>query len=528
MHQLPEQNTGSNRNIISSIRVTTKIAYFLKGLFTGLFLPFLKEKGITPFTGRFFSKKFRYRVAAMIDICLIVVILVNGVEPAQRLMTPLLSSSNIHASLFDFSNPFEAYFSFAPGSSLQNLNMVDFGNLAYLSFFDAPILADGKLNRATDSYQTFLQTPDLAQKAHLNNTKMLLTLSQMNPQMIQDLLDNSDSQITLALEAYQEISQNGLDGVNIYLDPGQTNISNFRNKFSELVKLLAQTLHEKIPGSLIVVSIGNNPSKLSLFDLVALSQSADRIFITSSELAVPEFKNAKINAPVFGYKQADYLSDLSSAVSNFIKEVPVNKLALERAWYGNGDNYPLYIPNSTANFESLNQNTGLRLDQAMLNRLVAGVPTKAQPAARRNIPYIVKALEQEGILNNNVLAYALATIEHETDATFEPIDEIQGRRNALRLGYEGGAAYFGRGFIQLTHLRNYKLFGERIGLGDSLARNPNLASNPTIAAKILAAYFKDNDVSNRATRGDFISARWPVNPDRNAWHVAQLALKYDQ
>src|SRR5258708_40187417 len=108
------------------------------------------------------------------------------------------------------------------------------------------------------------------------------------------------------------------------------------------------------------------------------------------------------------------------------------------------------------------------MDAQTMDKLVAGVPDPAKAAARRNVPYIAKALEDEGILNSNVLAYALATVEHETASTFEPIDEFNGRKSARRLGYEGGTAYYGRRFVQLAHVRNYEMIVERIGLGEKL------------------------------------------------------------
>jgi putative chitinase len=94
------------------------------------------------------------------------------------------------------------------------------------------------------------------------------------------------------------------------------------------------------------------------------------------------------------------------------------------------------------------------------------------------------------------------------------------------LGYEGGTDYFGRGFIQLTHLRNYQRIGQRIGMGDQLVQNPELASKPEVAAKVLAAFFKDNNVANLASSGDFVDARDPVNPDYYAYAIAKMALKY--
>ncbi|HLY65020.1 MAG TPA: glycoside hydrolase family 19 protein, partial [Chloroflexota bacterium] len=121
---------------------------------------------------------------------------------------------------------------------------------------------------------------------------------------------------------------------------------------------------------------------------------------------------------------------------------------------------------------------------------------------------------------------ALATIEHETAFTFQPLAEIEGNMSARRLGYEGGMDYFGRGFIQLTHLRNYETMGRRIGIGDELVRHPELASDPQIAAKVLAAFFRDNNVAALAGSGQFVAARAPVNPDNSGWAIATLAAKY--
>jgi predicted chitinase len=161
-----------------------------------------------------------------------------------------------------------------------------------------------------------------------------------------------------------------------------------------------------------------------------------------------------------------------------------------------------------------------------INGLLAGVPDHAQAAVRKNLPLIAKALEKEGILDEKVLAYALATIEHETAGTFEPIEEIKGRRSARRLGYEGGTDYFGRGFIQLTHSRNYRKVGIRIGMGESLVKNPDLALDPAVSAKILAAFFADNGIATLARQGYFVDARRPINPDAQGYWIANLAYKY--
>jgi hypothetical protein len=139
---------------------------------------------------------------------------------------------------------------------------------------------------------------------------------------------------------------------------------------------------------------------------------------------------------------------------------------------------------------------------------------------------IAQALQNEGILTPEVLAYAMATIRHETAGTMKPIREYGGPQQAIKLGYSGGKNYYGRGYIQLTHDYNYKQIGERIGLGDELLKNPDLALNPEISAKILAAFFKDRGVATQAQSGNFIAARRPINPDNKGQSIAQNAYSY--
>ena len=65
--------------------------------------------------------------------------------------------------------------------------------------------------------------------------------------------------------------------------------------------------------------------------------------------------------------------------------------------------------------------------------------------------------------------------------------------NASDEGYK----YRGRGLVQLTGKDNYARYGKKIGLGDELVKNPDLANDPQIAAKLAAAYYADKKVDLR-------------------------------
>ena len=473
-----------------------------------------------------FSRKDRfYRLASIIDFVLIMVILAHGAKPVEQFFSPLISSGNKQLSLLFKNKLTSEVFSFAPGQS-GNLSKIDFAGLNYLAFFDAPLLASGDINTDSYGYSSYRQAnSDLFPVGRAYGTKILLTLSQLNNQTIESFLTDEAAKANAIESVAAEINDAKIDGVDLAFEYKGDN-SYLKSKFSDFVRDFTAQLHDKAPNSIVAVSIPDTQVNKSIFDMKSLSKGADKVFIIAASFPAPEVKNQIPSTPVYGQSNSDYWGRVSESINKFLSFVPSDKLVMERAWYGSGDNLPMYVP-SDKPVEPKNAQVYNGIDQQTLNNLVAEVPFEAQAAARANIPYIAKALAREGILNSNVLAYALATIEHETAGTFEPLEEYSGRISARRLGYEGGENYFGRGFIQLTHLRNYRLVGERIGMGDELVKHPEMASQPEVAARILAAFFADNNVSNLASAGNYIAARGPINPDRNGWAVANLAWKYE-
>ena len=142
------------------------------------------------------------------------------------------------------------------------------------------------------------------------------------------------------------------------------------------------------------------------------------------------------------------------------------------------------------------------------------------------LPEVLAGLEEKKILDKLTLIAAIATIGVETGG-FRTINEYGNAKYFTKM-YEGrkdlgntqpgdGARYHGRGFIQITGRANYRDYGQKIGLGSTLEKNPELALKPKIAAQILACYFLDRKVYQAARDGDWRKVRRLVNGGYNGW-----------
>jgi predicted chitinase len=142
---------------------------------------------------------------------------------------------------------------------------------------------------------------------------------------------------------------------------------------------------------------------------------------------------------------------------------------------------------------------------------------------RRYWPPLRTALVEEGLSDEASTIAALATIATEVP-DFAPVNEYGGpaqwrkyeSRADLGNTHPGdGVRYHGRGFIQLTGRANYRGYGRKLGV--PLEQNPNLALDPAVAARVLAAYMKDHGIAGLAARGDWQGVRRAVNGGLNGW-----------
>lgn len=149
-------------------------------------------------------------------------------------------------------------------------------------------------------------------------------------------------------------------------------------------------------------------------------------------------------------------------------------------------------------------------------------------AVRENWPRLVEQMGHCGINDRPTQIAMIGTVAIESASTFRPIHEFG--TPADWSGYEGGAAYAGRGFIQITHRSNYAKYGPKVAeLWNTspnqpdfdLVGDPDRALDPDISAAISALYFRDHGgdrlelIPKAARRGDWAEVRrlvWGANP----------------
>lgn len=162
---------------------------------------------------------------------------------------------------------------------------------------------------------------------------------------------------------------------------------------------------------------------------------------------------------------------------------------------------------------------------------VGEVPSGYDFSTREGTIEAIKAeCRRQGLGLPAQIAYVLGTTQHETAGTFRPVEEgfylgAKAREFQRTLRYW---PYFGRGFVQLTWLRNYRKYGKILGV--DLAGKPELALVPINALRILVDGFKTGAFTGaklenyvREGKTDFRNARRCVNGLDKADLIARYA-----
>ncbi|MCE1245620.1 MAG: hypothetical protein LWY06_03130 [Firmicutes bacterium] len=139
---------------------------------------------------------------------------------------------------------------------------------------------------------------------------------------------------------------------------------------------------------------------------------------------------------------------------------------------------------------------------------------------------------KQGLTLKKQIAYMMATIQWETDATFQPVREAYWRSEEWRKNKLRYYPYYGRGYVQLTWESNYRKYSKILGI--DLIAEPDLAMKQENALFILVHGFKNGVFTGyciedfiNSTETDYAGCRKCINGVDRKDEIANLAVDWE-
>lgn len=145
------------------------------------------------------------------------------------------------------------------------------------------------------------------------------------------------------------------------------------------------------------------------------------------------------------------------------------------------------------------------------------------------LSFLLDSIELDEWENVQQVSYVLATVDHETNHSFQPVKEIRERKDSPRRANQDRYwldGYYGRGYVQITWKKNYEKFG--------IENDPDAALEPEMAYRILSKGMRDGLFTGKKIgdyineqRADYVNARRVVNGLDRAQQIAANARKFE-
>lgn len=159
----------------------------------------------------------------------------------------------------------------------------------------------------------------------------------------------------------------------------------------------------------------------------------------------------------------------------------------------------------------------MQFDHSRFMTLYQQVYKKLKESQLAGLESLLSFFEQDSEIKDiRWAAYMLATVKHECGEKFKPVNEWGGTQCRY-------APYYGRGYVQLTWDYNYKNMGERLGLGDSLLKDPELVLQPDISYRIMSLGMREGLFRRTHTLSKYLNEK--QTDYFNARHIINNAPK---
>ena len=296
-------------------------------------------------SGDFFFSHVRTLGLLVLLLSILIGVGVSVKAPSQ-IISPIVATLSPLSPLKESKKGYEV-FGFAPYWTINKLDNVDYSTLTTLAYFGMEIDSNGDIVQDDPGYATFQgkRATEVFKEAHAAGTRVVLTITQMHNESIEGLLESPEAQENAMDQAIAEVKKRGIDGINVDFEyignPGQE----YKDAFSNFIATLTQRMHQEIPGSRVTVSVyasSAKPGEHKLYDISRIGNDADGIFMMAYDFAVAGADLATPTAPLYGKRQGKYAYDVSTAVEDFLKQMPASKLILGVPYYGY--NYLTYVP----------------------------------------------------------------------------------------------------------------------------------------------------------------------------------------
>lgn len=243
-------------------------------------------------------------------------------------------------------NKKQEVFGFAPYWTLSKLGQIDWKILTTFAYFSLPVNADGTISRDSYEWSVFKgeKLKGYLKEAGDHNVKKVVTLTQMEAEVLEQFLNDPNAWETLSSESVAILKENNLDGVNIDFEyiPSSDDL---KSKFSQFVKTYTEALDAELEDPYVTVSVLASSVRFNrIYDISALSQMTDGVFMMAYDFYYPGSEMIGPSAPLYGFNegQGPFWYDVSTAVDDFIKVADSKKIILGIGFYG--WNYPAYSP----------------------------------------------------------------------------------------------------------------------------------------------------------------------------------------
>lgn len=271
----------------------------------------------------------------LIGVFFLGVFAVSKNEFMQKLISP--------ASVSSFK---KEVFGFAPFWTLSKLSNVDWDVLTTFAYFSLPVAADGSIDKSSYEWEVFegKKVDTLFAKAKDHNVKRVVTLTQMDASVIEVFLNSPQAWQKTADDSIEIIKFHNLDGVNIDIEYIPSN-SDLRAKFSDFMSIYTDRLNGALDNPYITVSVLASSERFNrIYDVGHLSKVTDGVMMMAYDFYYPGSDKIGPSAPLYGFDngKGPFWYDVSTAVSDFLKVAPAEKIIMGVPYYG--WNYPAYDP----------------------------------------------------------------------------------------------------------------------------------------------------------------------------------------